>query len=448
MNYLVPAWHRLLDDWSWTIPRIEFDDAVSHIKTFQENQVPYSLVITDYQPQLSTKLNQLTISPSQILNVFDYLQGVNHLDNQIVTYRDFNWPADAQFDFTSFRIVVLVKGQLYARITFDTQGKILWVDYFVHDKHTRRLLLDSRGFISREELFNDQDQPIQHIYYDEHGYWRIKHDLSTGQVEVNNLFVDLTKHLHYAHLSALLTEVIQDHLLNHFDHDNDHLVVTWLDVPIIPLFQSRFNLGHSQRLSQERIGLFIENMTDDEAHQAVELIYQRLVKKPAAEALTILTYSIEKMQLAQNCINQLKENHQGEFILASEAPDEVEEILTEQTSIPKLDIDAQRITTPVEIGRQFDSLRIVIDWGPTVDDFLQITAISTGIPQLCRRSNRQVKDYQNGVICPTISDINQGLDYFLGNLKHWNQSLVYNVQLMNQYSAAELMTKWQKLFKK
>ena len=117
-------------------------------------------------------------------------------------------------------------------------------------------------------------------------------------------------------------------------------------------------------------------MTDDEAHQAVELIYQRLVKKPAAEALTILTYSIEKMQLAQNCINQLKENHQGEFILASEAPDEVEEILTEQTSIPKLDIDAQRITTPVEIGRQFDSLRIVIDWGPTVDEFLQITAIS------------------------------------------------------------------------
>ena len=90
--------------------------------------------------------------------------------------------------------------------------------------------------------------------------------------------------------------------------------------------------------------------------------------------------------------SKIKENHQGEFILASEAPDEVEEILTEQTSIPKLDIDAQRITTPAEIGRQFDSLRIVIDWGPTVDEFLQITAISTGIPQLCRQSNRQVKD--------------------------------------------------------
>ncbi|MRN07388.1 accessory Sec system protein Asp1 [Lactobacillus sp. 0.1XD8-4] len=507
MNYLVPAWHRLLNDWSWTIPRIEFDDAVSHIKVFQESKVPYSLVITDYQPQLSTKLNQLTIFPSEILNVFDYLQGVNHLDNQVVTYHDFAWPADAYFDFTSFRIVVIVKGHPYAKITFDTQGKILWIDYFVNDRHTRRLLLDSRGFVSREELFNDQDQPIQHIYYDEQGYWRIKHNLSTDQVEVNDLFPALTKQLHYEHLSELMVEVVQNHLLNRFDSDNDHLIVTlddqakfdqteylkyqplfslshWhpyqqsltkinaesdnqlnlladneetrelikkqtgINAPVIPLFQSRFNLGHSQRLSQERIGLFIEGMTDEEVHQVVELIYQRLVKKPAAEALTLLTYSIEKMQLAQDCINQLKEKHQGEFVLASEAPDEVEEILTKQTKIPKLDIDAQRITTPAEIGRQFDSLRIIIDWGATLDEFLQITAISTGIPQLCRQPNRRVEDHKNGIICPAIPDINQGLDYYLGNLKHWNQALVYDVQLMNNYSATELMTKWRTILKK
>ena len=61
MDYLVPAWHELLEDWAYTIPKLEFDDAVSHIKVFQTNQKPFSLIITDYQPQLSTKLNQLTI---------------------------------------------------------------------------------------------------------------------------------------------------------------------------------------------------------------------------------------------------------------------------------------------------------------------------------------------------------------------------------------------------
>ena len=66
MEYLVPAWHKLLEDWAHTIPKLEFDDAVSHIKVFQTNQKPFSLIITDYQPQLSTKLNQLTIAPTQI----------------------------------------------------------------------------------------------------------------------------------------------------------------------------------------------------------------------------------------------------------------------------------------------------------------------------------------------------------------------------------------------
>lgn len=505
MNYLIPAWHTLLDEWAYTIPKIEFDDAVSHIKVFQENNVPFSLIISDYQPQLSTKLNQLTISPAQIFSSFDYLQGVQHFDSQVIDYRDFNWPVDAYFDYTNFRIIVMVKEQQYAKICFDTQGKILYIDYFDNGNVSRRLLLDSRGFISREEIFQN-GQPYQHVYYDEQGYWRIKHDLGTDHVEVNKLFTTLTKHQYYQHLNDLLAEVVNDHCLTDLNPTDDQLIVTlddqavvdqtiylqyqpifslsrWhtyqkslniikdnkftgaliadnsdtqntittqtgLNASIIPLFQSRLDLGHSQRLSQERIGLFIESMTEDEIIQAVELIYQRLLQAPAAEALTILSYSTEKFQIAQKCISKLKEDHKGEFILASEESSEVEEILTNQTNIPKLTIDSQRIVTPAEIGRQFDSLRILIDWGRVVDEFLQITAISTGIPQLCRQTTKRVQDYQNGLVCSQITDLNQGLDYYLNNLKHWNQSLVYNVQLMNRYSAAELLNKWQAVLAK
>ena len=119
MDYLVPAWHELLDDWSYTIPKLEFDDAVSHIKVFQTTQKPFSLVITDYQPQLSTKLNQLTISPTQIFSTFDYLQGVNHIDSQIVDYRDFNWPSDAYFEFNNFWLIVMIKNHLSIRLIFN-----------------------------------------------------------------------------------------------------------------------------------------------------------------------------------------------------------------------------------------------------------------------------------------------------------------------------------------
>ena len=83
-----------------------------------------------------------------------------------------------------------------------------------------------------------------------------------------------------------------------------------------------------------------------------------------------------------------------------------------------------------------------------MDEFLQISAISTGIPQIYRQPNSQIKNYQNGLICPQISDINKGLNYYLSNLKYWNEALIYNVQLMNQLSAAELQKKWEKVLTK
>lgn len=500
MDYLVPAWHELLEDWAYTIPKLEFDDTVSHIKVFQTNQKPFSLIITDYQPQLSTKLNQLTISPTHIFSSFDYLQGVHHIDSQIVDYRDFNWPTGTYYNLTNFHVIVMVKGKPYAKIIFDTQGKILWVDYLENDQLRRRLLLDSRGFVSREEVF-ENGQPYQHIYYDEQGYWRLKHDIMSDHVEINKRFSELTDYLHYEHLNDLLTEVVTKHALSKFNIDQDNLIITmddqtvidqknyisyhpifslsrWhpyhdslnelknknlilvaennetknnikkqadLDATVIPLFQSRFNLGHSQRSSQERIGLFVESMTKDEIDKVLKLLYQRLLKSPDTTALTLLSYSTEKLQQAQQALEKLKKTHQGEFVLASKEQNEVENILTKQTDIPKLMINVQRISRAAEAGRQLDSLRILIDWGDKLDEFLQVSAISTGIPQLYRQANDQIKNYQNGLICPQITDINKGLDYYLGNLKHWNEALIYNIQLMNQLSAGELQKKWEEV---
>ncbi len=103
-------------------------------------------------------------------------------------------------------------------------------------------------------------------------------------------------------------------------------------------------------------------MTKDEVDKVLELLYQRLLKKPKTTALTLMSYSTEKLQQSQQALENLKENHQGEFVLASEEQNEVEEILTKQINIPKLTINTKRISTPAEAGRQLDSLRILIDW--------------------------------------------------------------------------------------
>lgn len=54
MDYLVPAWHKMLEDQSLAVPMIEFDDATSHLRILRDVSEEYGLIITDYQPHLLT----------------------------------------------------------------------------------------------------------------------------------------------------------------------------------------------------------------------------------------------------------------------------------------------------------------------------------------------------------------------------------------------------------
>ena len=155
---------------------VEFDDAVSHLQILRDDQPPAGLIVTDYQPQLSSKLNQFSLAPTKVFAAFDYLQGVEHSDSRVVDYRDLAWPADALFDMTPFRLQVVSQGRKYAQVIFDNQGKVLWIDYFQADgQRNRRLLLDSRGFVSREEEYTD-GQLRGFSYFDEQGHWRFRQD--------------------------------------------------------------------------------------------------------------------------------------------------------------------------------------------------------------------------------------------------------------------------------
>lgn len=56
-------------------------------------------------------------------------------------------------------------------------------------------------------------------------------------------------------------------------------------------------------------------------------------------------------------------------------------------------------------------------------------------------------DHKNGLLCYTPQDVVNGISAYLDDLNAWNQALVYDVKLLNQYSEENLMKIWQKLLK-
>ena len=199
MEYFVPAWHNQLVDWAYNTPRIQFYDAINQMRVLQDNHKKIGLVLTDYQPQLTTKLNQLAFSPDYLFSVYDYLQGISTLDNQILDITDFNWPEDAYFDYTLFRIIVISHNRLFAKLAFDTDGKILSITYFDENgQQTKTLMIDSRGFISSKQVGNEI------TYYDQIGHWRFKYNTENKNVVLNPTF-NKCQYNQYQNLNSLIS---------------------------------------------------------------------------------------------------------------------------------------------------------------------------------------------------------------------------------------------------
>lgn len=494
MEYFVPAWHDQLIDWSYTTPEIKFDDAISHARVLQKGGHKVGLVITDYLPHLYTQLSQFALQPDFLFSVFDYIQDVHVWANQVVDYRDLNWPEGIIFDFTNFRLFAVLDGKMYARVTFDIQGKILSVEYADGPQKGKTFLFDSRGFVSRIQ------EGSAETYLDLKGHWRIKHDTKTDHVTVNQAVPKFCEKTEYSSLQELIEEVLTKHFLDQLNKE-DHLIVTgddnsvvpqmiynsyhpifsfshWHaatqnldklnpsqvivnndhekkrlsnkvsnsnDAKVIPLFQSQFKLGHSQRLSQQRIAIFAEYMASQELNDMLETIYPRLLDHPDDTALYLFSYSPDKEGMVHQVFDQFREHHKGEFILSRDEIDPGENQLVQDLP-PLLKIKQQRLMSNVDVLTALDKIRLLICWGHP-DDFMSIAGVSVGIPMLQNFKTAELQDGKNGMMCQDMSSLKRGIAYYLDTLKHWNESLVYNVQMLNRYSEEHLLARWEDLFK-
>ena len=105
-----------------------------------------------------------------------------------------------------------------------------------------------------------------------------------------------------------------------------------------------------------------------------------------------------------------------------------------------------RLTNISDVLSNLDKMRLLINWGKA-DELMQISGVSIGIPQVQNFFSATVVDNKNGRIIKKISELLPVIDEYLTNLNSWNQTVVYNVQLMNQYSEENIIEKWKEVFK-
>ena len=235
------------------------------------------------------------------------------------------------------------------------------------------------------------------------------------------------------------------------------------NITMIPAFCTEFNLGSSNSMDMQLIFWNIEDMDESQIksslsavlniilefndigilmnvfNSAVLVDIQEFVKSYIEKKFDISLDSDnfkwvheyftakKKHQLTANMQKQLKEKRKLEdwkkLISANEAMNKIEYKNTEDIGV---------------LNEVMHKARLLIDLSKSPRTFLQIKAITNGIPQLNISKSPFLVSRKNGIVLEDKADLSsilkESILFFLDNLNNWNISLVTNVQLIRKFS--------------
>ncbi|WP_125768967.1 accessory Sec system protein Asp1 [Lapidilactobacillus wuchangensis] len=233
---------------------------------------------------------------------------------------------------------------------------------------------------------------------------------------------------------------------------------------LISPFASSLALGDSNSLEQQLIFWHVTNMPATRLQELTRTIIHEVLTATDV-GLVVNVTNDQLVQATQTVINQeiqqfydidlnspdylwvqrylqARQEHKLMQSMAEEA-----KIRSQAKQWPKLikvagvsaRIQINRNTTIAFYKKQLQQARILVDLAAEPNVYLQVQAVSAGIPQINTAESQFVEHQKNGYLITRDSQLTAALDYFLKSLNHWNEALVANVDKIQQFSSEALV---------
>lgn len=99
----------------------------------------------------------------------------------------------------------------------------------------------------------------------------------------------------------------------------------------------------------------------------------------------------------------------------------------------------------MSVSRTLREQRLVVDLQQIPDQFLQIAAMSMGIPQITAMETDYMKDGRNGLVVRDIGDLPGALDNYLSSIANYNEAQIASYDLGDQFTTDKLVKAWKEV---
>lgn len=494
--------------WYFSTKKFEFDDSLHQIRLFQEEGQAPQVLMLSYQPHLRYFLHRHDLFEVAHFSVFDAIQDLSHVMMRPLQVTDLDWDRECDFIYTPFALLVEKAGQRFAEVEFGVEGFISLIRYFDQGQLGREEVFDDRGLVS-SILYYEKGQASHRHYLNGQREWQICEYLDGRGIVVNDQVAHRFAKSHYEDMAELVWEFLLPYLetqiqpedvfvlasnpklnsdlyaqlpqsnpkiLSLFEERNGEDDLTsyegWLEDSQLVIsdgqelcerlyqlypgqaskchqmvpYDTRLALGMSQRVKESNMFCQLDLPYVD--WEAIKQVLAFLAKDKLAQ-VTFASFNAKPDQLSA-FEDQLKAIIEADYDMASfeEMVDKsgAENQLEENKEV-RYRFSCVTLVDERDLIKALEYTRLILDFSPEPNRYTQIAGISAGIPQINVSPSDYVSHLENGYILEDITDFEAAANYYLGQLKHWNQALIFAIAKIKAYTGDQLIQKWENWLK-
>lgn len=216
------------------------------------------------------------------------------------------------------------------------------------------------------------------------------------------------------------------------------------NIKAITPYDSRVDLGISQQFDVQKILVPVDGIEDEVLEALIYILGKYLLTNDNAR-IHLFTRNAG-FNRPQQLLDQVRKTLKRTGLEVGWAAEETDKNMSadnlEIEEVVPVKFYVEQCVDELTVSQCMRKQRVLVDIRAVPELYLQIMAISVGIPQIVRVQTEFVKHGGNGLVLKKVSKLSVALNYYLNGLNNWNKAMVFSYEMGKQYTTEKLMEIW------
>lgn len=207
-------------------------------------------------------------------------------------------------------------------------------------------------------------------------------------------------------------------------------------------FRSSANV--SQQMQVQKILIPVDRLTAEMFERTIHSVTEYMMENDKLEVHLFSRQSVYNRReiLLRRTRDILKKYGYDERMAIEEEKGKAENAIDEEEDKVPIRFKVDQCVDELSVSRCIREQRLYVDMSGRPEQYVQIAAISAGLPQIVISKNQFVRNGENGFIIDGPENICEAFDYYLNSLANWNESMISSYEMGRRYASDALLMKW------